>query len=226
MNRYEVVVESVEGIAWLRLGRARLAARPWAGIRKGARETVRIRPEDVLLCESHPGRISARNVLPGHVRRVKLVPGGAQIEVDAGFRVSALVTRAAVRDLGLRRATPIFVIVKATAIVPEIDVHPRIRLSVEGPGGLIGPDRLDLLRAIDRTSSISAAAREVGISYRTAWLWVEESGRAWGTPLVARSHGGRGGGGALLTRQGHGLIETVTILSGRIRYAGVTILSG
>lgn len=71
----------------------------------------------------------------------------------------------------------------------------------------LGPGKVDLLEAIDRTGSISAAAREMGLSYRRAWVMVDTMNRCFGDPLVERSQGGSHGGGAALTPAGR---ETVT----------------
>jgi len=78
---------------------------------------------------------------------------------------------------------------------------PKIRVLV-GAVVAIGPGRADLLEAIARTGSISAAARALGMSYRRAWLLVDAVNRSFRRPLVARATGGRGGGGARLTAQG------------------------
>lgn len=212
INRYEVVVESCDrrdGHPWLRLGRARLAARPWPGIRAGAKASVRIRPEEVLLCEGHPGRVSARNVLPGHVRSVKVVPEGAYVTLDVGFPLTALITRSAAKELRVRKGVPLFAVVKASAVAPEAEVSPAFRVSAVGPRGTIPPERIDLLRALDRVGSLSAAAREEGVSFRTAWTWTREMNRAWGAPLVERVRGGRGGGGATLTPAARALLARI-----------------
>ncbi|MDX1375660.1 MAG: LysR family transcriptional regulator, partial [Burkholderiales bacterium] len=75
---------------------------------------------------------------------------------------------------------------------------PKIRVLV-GAVVAVGPGRANLLEAIGRTGSISAAARELGMSYRRAWLLVDAVNRAFRRPLVERAAGGRGGGGARLT---------------------------
>jgi molybdate transport system regulatory protein len=66
----------------------------------------------------------------------------------------------------------------------------------------LGPGKADLLDAIGRTGSISAAARELGMSYRRAWLLVDTMNRNFRAPLVAASAGGSRGGGAGLTDDG------------------------
>ena len=196
--------------ALLAIGRGRLAVRAWTGLLAGARVVVRIRPEDVVLAADPPGRVSARNVLPGHVRSVKLAPEGAYVTADVGFALVALVTRAAVADLGLRRGSPVFALVKATAVVPEVELEVRLTVTVRGPRGDIDARRLGFLREVAATGSLVSAARALGVTYRTAWLWVQAMNRAWGRALVSRTRGGRGGGGAALTPHGLELVHRVT----------------
>jgi len=66
----------------------------------------------------------------------------------------------------------------------------------------MGPGKADLLRAIDDTGSISAAARLMGMSYRRAWLLVHTMNECFRSPLVAAEKGGTQGGGAHLTTTG------------------------
>jgi molybdate transport system regulatory protein len=218
INRLWVGVESCDrrdSHAWLKLGRARLAAQMWPGIRIGQKLAVRIRPEDVVLCAGHPGRISARNILPGHVQSIRSSVGGAYVTVDVGFPLISLVTRAAIQELRIHRGSPIFALVKATVIHPETEVRLRVRVSLEGDRGAIDPERLDFLRELDQSGSISAAGRELGISYRTAWMWVQAINRAWGRPLVRQIHGGHGGGGTSLTPEGQAAVRFATELEKR-----------
>src|SRR5256885_16876967 len=72
---------------------------------------------------------------------------------------------------------------------------PKIRILI-GAIVAIGPGRADLLSAIARTGSISAAAREMKMSYRRAWLLVEAMNVAFRRALVETLTGGRSGGGA------------------------------
>ncbi|WP_460482243.1 TOBE domain-containing protein [Comamonas humi] len=67
--------------------------------------------------------------------------------------------------------------------------------------------RIEVLRQVQLTGSISQAAREVGISYKAAWQAVETLTNLAGVPLVARSVGGTGGGGATLTPDALLLLE-------------------
>ena len=71
----------------------------------------------------------------------------------------------------------------------------------------IGPGKIALLEAIRGTGSISAAARQLGMSYRRAWLLVEQINDALQEPAVTAATGGRQGGGAALTPSGERVIE-------------------
>jgi molybdate transport system regulatory protein len=66
----------------------------------------------------------------------------------------------------------------------------------------LGPGKIALLEAIGETGSISAAGRAHAMSYRKAWLLVEEMNRMFAAPLVAARPGGVNGGGAALTESG------------------------
>lgn len=76
-----------------------------------------------------------------------------------------------------------------------------------GSATAIGPGKADLLGLIDETGSISAAAREMGMSYRRAWKLVESMNAAFRDPLVEAVVGGRGGGGARVTDAGHDVLR-------------------
>ncbi|TCW29043.1 TOBE domain-containing protein [Gulbenkiania mobilis] len=87
------------------------------------------------------------------------------------------------------------------------DISSRLAADLPfGPG--LSPARLALLEAVARTGSISAAARAVGLSYKGAWQAVEAMNNLSDTPLVARSAGGREGGGTRLTERGATLLRT------------------
>lgn len=74
-------------------------------------------------------------------------------------------------------------------------------------GRRVGPGKVGLLEAIGRTGSISAAGRALGMSYRRAWLLVEELNQMFTEPVVVTQLGGQGGGGARLTPLALSLIE-------------------
>ena len=60
----------------------------------------------------------------------------------------------------------------------------------------MGPGKADLLEAIQETGSIAAAGRKLGMSYRRAWLLVDEMNKCFREPLVRARLGGAKGGGA------------------------------
>jgi molybdate transport system regulatory protein len=78
----------------------------------------------------------------------------------------------------------------------------------------VGGDRIGLLEAIDRCGSISRAAREIGISYKTAWDAVDGMNNAAEKPLVHRAVGGVGGGGTMLTEAGKETVRLYRVLQG------------
>lgn len=71
----------------------------------------------------------------------------------------------------------------------------------------LGPGKVDLLEAIGRRGSITAAAKDQGMSYRRAWLLVDEMNRALAEPVVEASFGGARGGGARVTATGRAVID-------------------
>ncbi len=70
----------------------------------------------------------------------------------------------------------------------------------------IGPGKVALLEAISETGSISGAARQLKMSYRRAWLLIDETNRALRSPVISTSAGGTRGGGAVLTEMGEKVI--------------------
>ena len=70
----------------------------------------------------------------------------------------------------------------------------------------IGVGKIELLENIARSGSLSQAARDLGMSYRRAWLLVEDMKLSFDRPVVTSSTGGPNGGGATLTDFGGRLI--------------------
>jgi molybdate transport system regulatory protein len=81
------------------------------------------------------------------------------------------------------------------------EVRFRLRVS-KGPDIAIGPGKIDLLEAIGKTGSISAAAKTLGMSYRRAWVLVDTMNRCFHAPVVSAETGGSRGGGAQVTPLG------------------------
>lgn len=79
-------------------------------------------------------------------------------------------------------------------------LKPVGRLAVDTESGsFLGDTRIRLLEAIDVHGSISQAAKAVPLSYKAAWDAVSAMNNLSDQPLVARSTGGRQGGGTQLT---------------------------
>lgn len=75
------------------------------------------------------------------------------------------------------------------------------------PGGALGPGKIRLLELIDETGSISAAGRAMDMSYRRAWLLLDELNHLFTEPVAHTLMGGRAGGGAVLTALGKRIIR-------------------
>jgi molybdate transport system regulatory protein len=80
----------------------------------------------------------------------------------------------------------------------------RVDLS---PSLAIGPGKIRLLELIEETGSISAAGRAMDMSYRRAWLLLDELNQTFREPVAITAHGGRSGGGASLTPFGKRLVQ-------------------
>jgi molybdate transport system regulatory protein len=83
--------------------------------------------------------------------------------------------------------------------------RPQIRIMFRKAIAM-GPGKSELLQAIERTGSISAAAREMDMSYRRAWLLVDTMNQSFRQPLVSTETGGQRGGGAVLTDLGRDVL--------------------
>jgi molybdate transport system regulatory protein len=104
----------------------------------------------------------------------------------------------------------------------------RLTLRVDfGPGGSIGPGKIRLLEAIERTGSISQAGRSLGMSYRRAWLLIDDMNQCFRDAVVSARPGGAQGGGAMLTAFGAELvrdyraIETAAEVAAKKRLRGL-----
>ena len=92
-------------------------------------------------------------------------------------------------------------------------IHISIRLDLPN-GNRIGPGEIALLEVIRVKGSIRAAARHLGMAYRTAWLLVEHINEAMREPAVTTATGGKHGGGAVVTPVGEKVIEIYHSIEG------------
>lgn len=86
----------------------------------------------------------------------------------------------------------------------------------------IGPGKADLLDAIDREGSISAAGRALGMSYRRTWLLVDSMNRCWAERLVDTTPGGGQGSGARVTPFGKQVLASYRAVESSILAAADT----
>ncbi len=101
----------------------------------------------------------------------------------------------------------------------------RLRLVFE-PDAAFGPGKADLLEGIAATGSIAAAGRRMGMSYKRAWMLVEELNRMFAAPLVESSRGGTRGGGARLTPAGETALGLYRRLEDKAAAAGHEEIDG
>lgn len=81
----------------------------------------------------------------------------------------------------------------------------KIRISHEG-NIVLGPGKIELLKHIEQQGSISAAAKQMKMSYRRAWELVDMMNRCFDQPVVVSTAGGSHGGGAKVTAFGQALM--------------------
>jgi molybdate transport system regulatory protein len=97
----------------------------------------------------------------------------------------------------------------------------RLTLRLDfAPGQAIGHGKIRLLEAVRDYGSISAAGRTMDMSYRRAWLLIDELNRLFGEAVVKTKHGGPAGGGAELTALGHRLIHHYRAIEAKAQEAG------
>jgi molybdate transport system regulatory protein len=98
----------------------------------------------------------------------------------------------------------------------------RVRLRIDfGPGHGLGPGKISLLEQMQRTGSLSEAAKALGMSYRRAWVLVQSMNALFDEPLVRMTKGGRGGGGgAQVTARGR---ETIVAFRRAERQATLAV---
>ena len=83
-----------------------------------------------------------------------------------------------------------------------------VRVDLSSPeAGRVGPGKVALLEAIREHRSISAAARQLDMSYRRAWLLLDALNQSFKAPVVITATGGKRGGGAELSPVGEQILR-------------------
>lgn len=91
-------------------------------------------------------------------------------------------------------------------MIRNLKLHGRVWLTLDGRN-VVGHGRVELLRQIGATGSISEAAKAMKMSYKAAWDAVDAMNNALGQAVVESATGGSRGGGSRLTPFGRRLIE-------------------
>jgi molybdate transport system regulatory protein len=94
----------------------------------------------------------------------------------------------------------------------------RFRIDL-APGCSLGPGKIDLLEAIAAHGSLTRAAAALGMSYRYAWLLVDDLKASFRVPVTAATVGGKRGGGVELTPFGKDLVRRYRVAWKRIEAA-------
>ncbi|WP_298474820.1 winged helix-turn-helix domain-containing protein [uncultured Maribacter sp.] len=87
----------------------------------------------------------------------------------------------------------------------DYKIKSRIWIEVGGKV-LLGEGRVQLLKAIDATGSLSKAAKSLSMSYKKAWELLDAINKAGAALVVIKSTGGKNGGGTVITPYGKELI--------------------
>lgn len=102
---------------------------------------------------------------------------------------------------------------------------PRLILRIDfNSGRAIGPGKIRLLEAIREHGSISQAGRRLGMSYRRAWLLIDDLNRCFAKLLVKTKLGGTAGGGARLTSFGERVLTNYRAIEKSAHRAAATRL--
>ena len=97
----------------------------------------------------------------------------------------------------------------------------RLTLRLDfAPGQAIGHGKIRLLEAVRDHGSISAAGRTMGMSYRRAWLLIDELNRMFGEPVISTKHGGSARGGAELTPLGCRVVHHYRAIEAKAQEVG------
>jgi molybdate transport system regulatory protein len=106
-------------------------------------------------------------------------------------------------------------------------LKPQAHIRVDFSGTCsIGPGKIGLLEGIQRTGSLSAAARALGMSYRRGWLLLHSVNEGFSQPVAQLSVGGKDGGGAKLTEFGISLVADYRAFEAAVDSLAVKTFAG
>jgi molybdate transport system regulatory protein len=141
-----------------------------------------------------------------------MIPSAGRRYNNCPWEASNFWADAGMRQAPRRRGRP----AEAPSEATDEDVrHAALTIRVDfGEFGYIGPGKIALMELISKHGSISAAGKEMGMSYRRAWLLVDEVNQIFRAPLVEKQMGGSGGGGARLTKLGRDVVGRYRAIEG------------
>ena len=103
-----------------------------------------------------------------------------------------------------------------SALFKNPHLHLKATLRIVGEDEpIFGPGRLQLLEHIEQTGSINQAAKIMNMSYKKAWQMISSMNEHALKPLIITQTGGNSGGGAIITAEGHQIINYYKSLQAR-----------
>ena len=93
------------------------------GLKEGKSAYAIIKASSVILAKGLQGKLSARNVLAGKVDTVQdgAVNSEVTLKLSHGTSLVAVITKASVKDLGLKTGDEVVAIVKASSVIVGVD---------------------------------------------------------------------------------------------------------
>jgi molybdate transport system regulatory protein len=113
---------------------------------------------------------------------------------------------------------------KEKAMDPEKMRRPGLRVKIYVQADMIGTGKIDLLRRVAETGSISASARSMGMGYRRAWFLLDTLQSCFAEPLFVTVRGGAKSGGTRLTPLGIELLERYAAEEAKLKTAATGFL--
>ncbi len=84
----------------------------------------------------------------------------------------------------------------------------KIWLSGDDDKGILGDGKWQILKSIEETGSLTAACKQLNLTYRRTWGDLKKIEQMLGFPLLEKSRGGTEGGATQLSPQGKKLVSS------------------
>ena len=90
----------------------------------------------------------------------------------------------------------------------DVKAGVEYKINIDGNSFLLDSKKFQLLVAISDTGSLTAAAKSIDVSYRTALNYIEKIESTLNVKIVNTTKGGKGGGGGTsLTEEGYSILK-------------------